>query len=153
MQTCAMSSGYMTVMTDTHPNTVDMMTLPDTALMSPDHVCSLYHCIDSVWRVWRCWRGRNPGQTASASARTAPLLSHRSSPAATCDHQPEPSTGQRNYPPPSYLLTTGWAWAVSALPSQVALSFVLCIRNNIITSSNIVSVVFQDTHVLDNNCV
>ena len=138
-------------MTDTHLTTVDMMTGPDTALMSPGHVCSLYHCIDSVWRVWRCWRGRNPGQTASTSARTAPLLSHRSSPAATCASTA--STGQRNSPPPSYLLTTGWAWAVSALPSQVALSFVLCIRNNIITSSNTVSAVFQDTHVLDNNCV
>ena len=132
------------------------MTGPDTALMSPGHVCSLYHCIDSVWTVWRCWRGRNPGQTAST--RTAPLLSHRSSPAATCAttslHRAEKlSTTATTFLPPQ---AGPGLYLHCHLKSQVALSFVLCIRNNIITSSNIVPAVFQDTHVthvLDNNCV
>ena len=140
-------------MTDTHPNTVDMMTGPDTALMSPCHVCSLYHYIDSVWTVWRCWRGRNPGQTAST--RTAPLLSHRSSPAATCDHQPAPGR-ETHHHLPTFLTPQAGLYLQCHLKSQVALSFVLCISNNVITSSNIVSAVFQDTHdthVLDNNCV
>ena len=133
-------------MTDTHLNTVDMMTLPDTALMSPGHVCSLYHCIDRVWRVWRCWRGRNPGQTAST--RTAPLLSHRSSPAATCDHQPAPGR-ETHHHLPTFLPQAG-----PGLYLHCHLKWLcpLCCVSGSISSP----AVFQDTHdthVLDTNCV
>ena len=106
------------------------------------------HCVDvsrsrvftvSLYRVWIvCGLCGDVGGGEIQVRLPAPGL-RLSSPTAALQPLPVPPpacTGQRNSPPPSYLLTTtGWAWAVSALPSQVALSFVLCIRINIITSS------------------
>ena len=138
-------------MTDTHPNTVDMMTLPDTALMSPGHVCSLYHCI--VCGLCGDVGGGEiqvrlpalvPGlRLSSPTAALQPL------PVTTSLHRAEKLT--TTFLPSYHRL--GLGCICTAISSQVALSFVLCISNNVITSSNTVSAVFQDTHVLDNNCV
>ena len=127
MQTCAMSSGYMTVMTDDR--------YPPYHCRYDDRAG---HCVDvsrsrvftvSLYRVWTlCGQCGDVGGGEIQVRLPAPGL-RLSSPTAALQPLPVPPpacTGQRNSPPPSYLLTTGWAWAVSALPSQVSSGSVLC---------------------------
>ena len=129
------------------------------ALMSPGHVCSLCHCagcrycVDSVAMLAR-EKSRSDCQHQSL---------HLSSPAAalqpaTCDHRTLPCA----LPAPRRETHHHHHWAALTFLPQAGLylhchlkwlcPLCWCIRTNIITSSSNVSV-FQDTHVLDNNCV